>query len=181
MFAQNIYNSICCSHQTETTHWDHPEMVSSFKSLMQFNTIRFSAYRTAMKIRELQKKLSREWIEFYKYSPHSNKWGVSCQRKLWALLPNLIFRSIDLCSTSVTLNWFQSIWKMFHSTKLLFIRYFKNLSPIIRVPFSVHLLSLNVAIEAFDAHGLRGQNERILDVGDIVTILGSLYETISVS
>ena len=46
---------------------------------------------------------------------------------------------------------------------------------------SVHLLSLNVAIEAFDAHGLRGQNERMLDVGDIVTILGSLYETISVS
>ena len=25
----------------------------------------------------------------------SNEWGVSCQRKLWALLPNLIFRSID--------------------------------------------------------------------------------------
>ena len=45
----------------------------------------------------------------------------------------------------------------------------------------MHLLSLNVAIEAFDAHGLRGQNERMLDVGDMVTILGSLYETISVS
>ena len=51
---------ILFSHQTETTHWDHPEMVSTFKSLMAFNTIRFSAYRTAMKIRELQKKLSRE-------------------------------------------------------------------------------------------------------------------------
>ena len=38
-----------------------------------------------------------------------------------------------------------------------------------------------MAIEAFDAHGLRGQNERMLDVGDIVTILGSLYETIAVS
>lgn len=48
------------SHQTETTHWDHPDMVNTFKSLMQFNTIRFSAYRTAMKIRELQKKLSRK-------------------------------------------------------------------------------------------------------------------------
>ena len=76
-------------------------MVSTFKSLMAFNTIRFSAYRTAMKIRELQKKLSREsLIVFFsylrqKYSPDSNKWGVSCQRKLWALLPNLIFRSID--------------------------------------------------------------------------------------
>ena len=46
--------------------------------------------------------------------------------------------------------------------------------------FPVDLLSLNVAIEAFDAHGLRGQNERMLDVGDLVTILGSLYETVSV-
>ena len=46
--------------------------------------------------------------------------------------------------------------------------------------FLVDLLSLNVAIEAFDAHGLRGQNERMLDVGDLVTILGSLYETVSV-
>jgi len=44
---------------------------------------------------------------------------------------------------------------------------------------SLHLLSLNVAIEAFDAHGLRGQNERMLDVSDIVAILSSLYETIS--
>ena len=64
------------SHQTETTHWDHPEMVSTFKSLMTFNTIRFSAYRTAMKIRELQKKLSRESIGFIQssqsYSPDSN-------------------------------------------------------------------------------------------------------------
>ena len=37
-----------------------------------------------------------------------------------------------------------------------------------------------MAIEAFDAHGLRGQNERMLDVSDIVAILSSLYETISV-
>ena len=49
-----------------------------------------------------------------------------------------------------------------------------------RPPPSVHLLSLNVAIEAFDAHGLRGQNDRTLDVPDMVTILSSLYETISV-
>ena len=47
--------------------------------------------------------------------------------------------------------------------------------------FPVDLLALNVAIEAFDAHGLRGQNERTLDVTDMVTILGSLYETVSVT
>ncbi len=50
-----------CSHQTETTHWDHPDMVSLFKSLTEFNSVRFSAYRTAMKLRRVQKKLGREY------------------------------------------------------------------------------------------------------------------------
>ena len=60
------------------------------------------------------------------------------------------------------------------------IRYAMQVSTLM-IYFAVHLLSLNVAIEAFDAHGLRGQNERMLDVSDIVAILSSLYETISVS
>ena len=56
------------------------------------------------------------------------------------------------------------------------------LCPLIKfLIFPVDLLALNVAIEAFDAHGLRGQNERTLDVTDMVTILGSLYETVSVT
>ena len=44
---------------------------------------------------------------------------------------------------------------------------------------AVHYLNLNVAIEAFDAHGLRGQNDKLLDVPDMITVLSSLYETIS--
>lgn len=47
--------------------------------------------------------------------------------------------------------------------------------------FSVHHLNLNVAIEAFDAHGLRGQNDKLLDVPDMVTVLSSLYESIAAS
>lgn len=89
------------NHQTETTHWDHPDMVQLFKSLTEFNLVRFSAYRTAMKLREVQKALA------------------------------------------------------------------------------LHHLNLNVAIEAFDAHGLRGQNDKLLDVPDMITVLSSLYETIS--
>ncbi len=50
------------SHQTETTHWDHPDMVTLFKSLTEFNSVRFSAYRTAMKLRQVQKKLAREYL-----------------------------------------------------------------------------------------------------------------------
>ncbi|XP_040580779.1 dystrophin isoform X3 [Lepeophtheirus salmonis] len=91
------------NHQTETTHWDHPDMVSLFKSLTEFNSVRFSAYRTAMKLREVQKTLS---------------------------LQNL---------------------------------------------------NLNAAIEAFDAHGLRGQNDKLLDISDMITVLSSLYETILTS
>ena len=45
----------------------------------------------------------------------------------------------------------------------------------------MHHLNLNVAIEAFDAHGLRGQNDKLLDVADMVTVLSSLYETIAAS
>merc|ERR1719510_2453435 len=89
------------NHQTETTHWDHPDMVALFKSLTRFNAVRFSAYRTAMKLRQVQKKLG------------------------------------------------------------------------------FHLLHLSVAMEAFDAHGLRGQNDKLLDVSDMITVLSSLYETIS--
>ena len=33
----------------------------------------------------------------------------------------------------------------------------------------LHYLNLNVAIEAFDAHGLRGQNDKLLDVPDMIT------------
>jgi len=33
-------------------------------------------------------------------------------------------------------------------------------------------------VEAFDAHGLRGQNERTLDVGDMIAVLFSLYESV---
>ena len=52
------YVSNYFSHQTETTHWDHPDMVALFKKLTDDNTVRFSAYRTAMKLREVQKTLA---------------------------------------------------------------------------------------------------------------------------
>ena len=35
-------NPFSFSHGSETTHWDHPELVNTFKSLIQFNTIRCS-------------------------------------------------------------------------------------------------------------------------------------------
>ena len=44
---------------------------------------------------------------------------------------------------------------------------------------SVDLLSLSAALESFDSHGLRAQNDKLIDVPDMVTVLTSLYELIS--
>jgi len=45
------------SHQTETTHWDHPQLEELMNSLSEFNDVRFSAYRMALKLRRVQKFL----------------------------------------------------------------------------------------------------------------------------
>ncbi|EEB13705.1 dystrophin, putative [Pediculus humanus corporis] len=86
------------NHEQETTHWDHPKMLELMTSLSELNEIRFSAYRTAMKLRAVQKRLCLDMIP------------------------------------------------------------------------------LSAALEAFDNHGLRAQNDKLLDVPDMVTVLRSMYE-----
>ncbi|XP_015203173.2 utrophin isoform X3 [Lepisosteus oculatus] len=51
------------NHQTQTTCWDHPKMTELFHSLADLNNVRFSAYRTAMKIRRLQKALCLDLLD----------------------------------------------------------------------------------------------------------------------
>ncbi|XP_023305708.2 dystrophin-like [Lucilia cuprina] len=87
-------------HERETTHWDHPDMIELMKSLADLNEIRFSAYRTAMKLRSVQKSLGLD-----------------------------------------------------------------------RIPMSA-------AIESFDNHGLRAQNDKLIDIPDMTTVLHSLYVTL---
>ncbi|XP_055923865.1 dystrophin, isoforms A/C/F/G/H isoform X2 [Eupeodes corollae] len=84
-------------HERETTHWDHPEMIELMKSLAELNEVRFSAYRTAMKLRSVQKRLALD-----------------------------------------------------------------------RIPMAI-------AIESFDRHGLRAQNDKLIDIPDMTTVLHSLY------
>uniref|UniRef100_A0A674D0K7 Dystrophin related protein 2 n=1 Tax=Salmo trutta TaxID=8032 RepID=A0A674D0K7_SALTR len=45
------------NHQTQTTCWDHPKMTELYQVLADLNNIKFSAYRTAMKLRRVQKAL----------------------------------------------------------------------------------------------------------------------------
>ncbi|KAL7669214.1 hypothetical protein ACOME3_009879 [Neoechinorhynchus agilis] len=46
--------------ETSEASWNHPEMVSLMESLSYFNEIRFCAYRTAIKLRAVQKRLCRK-------------------------------------------------------------------------------------------------------------------------
>jgi len=49
------------SHETETTHWDHPRTEDLMNSLSDYNDVRFSAYRMALKLRQVQKFLGCEF------------------------------------------------------------------------------------------------------------------------
>uniref|UniRef100_A0A5S6Q921 Ras-related protein Rab-21 n=1 Tax=Trichuris muris TaxID=70415 RepID=A0A5S6Q921_TRIMR len=51
------------SHETEKTQWDHPKMVEIVNNLSEFNEIKFSAYRTAIKLRSLQKSLYLDLVQ----------------------------------------------------------------------------------------------------------------------
>nr|XP_023019878.1 dystrophin [Leptinotarsa decemlineata]XP_023019880.1 dystrophin [Leptinotarsa decemlineata] len=85
------------NHSTETTHWDHPQMLELAVCLLQLNEVRFSAYRTALKLRSIQKKLCLD------------------------------------------------------------------------------LVTISSSSEAFDLHGLRAQNDKILDVADMVLVLRAIF------
>ncbi|XP_042564452.1 dystrophin-related protein 2-like [Clupea harengus] len=45
------------NHEAQTTSWDHPKMTELYQAMANLNHIRFSAYRTAMKLRRVQKTL----------------------------------------------------------------------------------------------------------------------------
>ncbi|XP_033095665.1 dystrophin-like isoform X2 [Anneissia japonica] len=50
------------NHSTEQTQWDHPDLVKAMESLEELGSIRFAAYRTAMKLRTLQKVLRLDYV-----------------------------------------------------------------------------------------------------------------------
>jgi hypothetical protein len=43
----------------------------------------------------------------------------------------------------------------------------------------VDLVSVNRAIDAFDSHGLRAQNDKLLDVTDMISVLATIYEALA--
>ncbi|XP_052240299.1 dystrophin-like isoform X2 [Dreissena polymorpha] len=87
------------NHTKKTTHWDHPEMTHLMDALNDLNNARFAAYRTAMKLRLVQKKLCLD------------------------------------------------------------------------------LVDMKVATEKFDEQGIRGHNDKLMDVVEIINCLSAMYES----
>ncbi|TFK04385.1 succinate--hydroxymethylglutarate CoA-transferase [Platysternon megacephalum] len=50
------------NHQAQTTCWDHPKMTELYQTLADLNNIKFSAYRTAIKLRRVQKALRLDLV-----------------------------------------------------------------------------------------------------------------------
>ncbi|XP_030644461.1 utrophin-like [Chanos chanos] len=51
------------NHEKQTTSWDHPKMTQLFQSMADLSHVHFSAYRTAMKSRRLQKALCLDLLD----------------------------------------------------------------------------------------------------------------------
>lgn len=171
------------SHQLETTHWDHPKMIELMSSLADLNEVRFSAYRTAMKLRTVQKRLCREYFRI-----------LSDQSFLYCCLVSTMFSltivifSINHILHTVRMTLDIILLNIFNACLASSNRYYKNENLyeideyFIYCSFfiiSVDMLSLSTALEQFDSHGLRAQNDKLIDIPDMVTVLTSLYEVIA--
>uniref|UniRef100_A0A0N5ALC9 Nesprin-1 n=1 Tax=Syphacia muris TaxID=451379 RepID=A0A0N5ALC9_9BILA len=71
------------NHETEITQWDHPAMVEILSQLSKFNQVKFSAYRTAMKMRAIQKRLCLDLLSLQELDTQLNSLsGASNDRLL---------------------------------------------------------------------------------------------------
>ncbi|XP_060754595.1 dystrophin isoform X2 [Neoarius graeffei] len=112
------------NHQTQTTCWDHPKMAELYQSLADLNNVRFSAYRTAMKLRRLQKALCLDLLGMSAaceaFEQHSLKQNeqfldiiqvISCLTSIYDRLEqqhnNLV--NVPLC-VDMCLNWLLNVY-----------------------------------------------------------------------
>ncbi|XP_061692810.1 dystrophin isoform X7 [Syngnathoides biaculeatus] len=119
-------------HQTQTTCWDHPKMAELYQSLADLNNVRFSAYRTAMKLRRLQKALCLDLLNMPMASEVFDQHGLKQNEQLLdisqlvACLTSLYQRleqshahlvSVPLC-VDMCLNWLLNVYDAGRSGKI---------------------------------------------------------------
>ncbi|XP_053393774.1 dystrophin-like [Mercenaria mercenaria] len=53
------------NHITESTSWDHPYWLKILEGLKDYNSVKYAAYRTALKIRHIQTQLQLNQVDLY--------------------------------------------------------------------------------------------------------------------
>ncbi|KAK6042687.1 EF hand [Cooperia oncophora] len=61
--SEHFLNHSSQPEPLKKTQWEHPVWVEMAKELSQFNRVKFIAYRTAMKLRALQKRLCLDLVD----------------------------------------------------------------------------------------------------------------------
>ena len=51
------------NHHEQQTQWDHPEFTDLMESLLEMNTVKYSVYRMALKLRKVQQKLCLDLLD----------------------------------------------------------------------------------------------------------------------
>ncbi len=51
------------NHKEQRTQWDHPEFTDLMESLLEMNTVKYSVYRMALKLRKVQQKLCLDLLD----------------------------------------------------------------------------------------------------------------------
>ncbi|XP_023235300.1 dystrophin-like [Centruroides sculpturatus] len=67
-------------YSTNIIQWDHPEYIRIIQELESFNEIKYAAYRTAMKLRHIQKMLKLHWIKISLINNIYENLGYSFQK-----------------------------------------------------------------------------------------------------
>nr|XP_023695098.1 utrophin-like isoform X2 [Paramormyrops kingsleyae] len=111
------------NHETQTTCWDHPKMTELYRSLANLNNVRFSAYRTAMKSRRVQRTLCLDLLDLSTaqkiFEQHKLRNGrlldvpdvISCLTSIYHLLGKSHGGLVDipLC-VDLCLNWLLNVY-----------------------------------------------------------------------
>ncbi|XP_039186512.1 dystrophin-related protein 2 isoform X3 [Crotalus tigris] len=120
------------NHQAQTTCWDHPKMTELYQTLADLNNIKYSAYRTAMKLRRVQKALrldmmtlatALELFNEHELQPSDHVMDVveviHCLTSLYERLEEErgILVNVPLC-VDMSLNWLLNVFDSGRSGKM---------------------------------------------------------------
>ncbi|KAM6427267.1 dystrophin-related protein 2 isoform 4-T6 [Liasis olivaceus] len=120
------------NHQAQTTCWDHPKMTELYQTLADLNNIKYSAYRTAMKLRRVQKALRLDMVTLstalevfteHELQPSDHVMDVveviHCLTSLYERLEEErgILVNVPLC-VDMSLNWLLNVFDSGRSGKM---------------------------------------------------------------